>query len=290
MKSHADKKIMVLGASGMLGNAMMRVLAENNIYEVVGTTRSGNAPILSGIGPNGRYLCNFDIENQDALAAAFDQERPDFIVNCVGLIKQRAESGDTLATLPINSLLPHRLARMASLISARVIHFSTDCVFSGTKGNYTENDFADAYDLYGRSKFLGELHDPHCFTVRTSIIGHELNSSRSLIGWFLSQTGQVKGFRKAIFSGLPTVELARVVRDFILPRPDLFGLWHVSADPINKYELLKLVADVYDKRVDIELDDSFSIDRSLNSSRFRNETGYQPAPWRELIEKMHQYK
>lgn len=283
-------KVLVLGAGGMLGNAMMRILAENMEFEVVGTARGGQPPLLSGVGSNGRYLCNLDVENQDALATILDQERPDVIVNCIGLIKQRAESGDTLATLPINSLLPHRLARMGSLIDARVIHFSTDCVFSGAKGGYREDDFPDAYDLYGRSKFLGELHERHCFTVRTSIIGHELNSARSLIGWFLTQNGTVKGFSKAVFSGLPTIELARIVRDFILPRPDLHGLWHVSADPINKFELLKLVAEIYGKTIEIECDEEFVIDRSLNSNRFRNATSYQPAPWRQLVEMMHQFK
>ncbi len=274
----------------MLGNAMMRVLSEDPHLEVVGSTRSAVAPDLAGTKSNTRYLCNLDVENHDTLIDAVGQLRPDTIINCVGLIKQRAEAEDILATLPLNSLLPHRLARLASCLDARVIHFSTDCVFSGKDGNYRESDFADADDLYGRSKFLGELHYSNTFTVRTSIIGHELKSQRSLIGWFLSQTGQVKGFTKAIFSGLPTVELSRVVRDHILPRPELSGLWHVSADPINKFDLLKLVGDIYGKDIEIQADDNLVIDRSLDSSRFREATGYQPPDWPQLIRSMHAYQ
>jgi len=283
-------KVLILGAGGMLGSAMMRVFAGSSEYELVGTVRSGALPVLTKIETGSRYLFNFDAENHDALAAMLDRERPSIIINCIGLIKQRAEADDVLAMLPINSLLPHRLARLASMIGARVIHFSTDCVFSGAKGGYVEDDTPDAYDLYGRSKFLGELYQRHCFTVRTSIIGHELSSARSLIDWFLSQSGYVKGFRRAIFSGLPTVELAHVVRNCILPRPDLYGLWHVSADPINKFDLLCLVAEIYGKNIHIEADDEFAIDRSLSSGRFRNATNYNPPSWRQLIEKMHQFK
>lgn len=283
-------KILVLGAGGMLGNAMLRVLSKSITNEVVGVVR--NTHSAAKIAPifDGRIISHFNADDFDSLVHLVETERPADIVNCIGLIKQRAEAEDPLVTLPINSLFPHRLARIAALANARVIHFSTDCVFSGKAGGYLESDYADAYDLYGRSKLLGELHESHCFTVRTSIIGHELDSSRSLIGWFLSQSGSTKGFRRAVFSGLPTVELAKIVRDYILPSPQLSGLWHVSADPINKYELLKLVADVYKKDIDIVADDDFVIDRSLNSDRFRKVTGYNPPNWKQLIQSMHQFQ
>ncbi len=284
-----NNRILVLGAGGMLGNAMLRVLSEDTAYEVVGAVRNPQTASKITSIFDGRINTHFNADDLDSLMHVVEIERPAVIVNCVGLIKQRAEADDPLATLPVNSLFPHRLARVASLANARVIHFSTDCVFSGKAGGYVESDFADAYDLYGRSKLLGELHESHCFTVRTSIIGHELDSSRSLIGWFLSQSGTAKGFRRAIFSGLPTVELAKVVRDYILPNPQLSGLWHVSADPINKYELLRLVADIYKKDIEIVADDDFVIDRSLNSDRFRKATGYSPPDWRQLIQSMHQF-
>jgi len=286
----SNSKVLVLGASGMLGNAMMRVLAEDAELEVIGTTRGTHPPHELASLKSARFLTEFDVENLGVLTSNLEELRPDTVINCIGLIKQRAESGDVLATLPINSMLPHQLAVLVSKLDARVIHFSTDCVFSGSQGNYFEGDFADADDLYGRSKFLGELHYPNSFTVRTSIIGHELGSQRSLIGWFLNQSGTVKGFSKAIFSGLPTVELSRVVRDHILPRPELSGLWHVSADPINKFELLKLVAEIYGKKIDIRKDDSMVIDRSLNSDRFREATGYRPPDWPQLVKTMHEFQ
>ena len=212
------------------------------------------------------------------------------MINCIGLIKQNAEADDPLSALPINAMLPHRLSRLASLIGARLVHFSTDCVFAGTKGGYTEDDQSDAYDLYGRSKYLGELHEPHTITVRTSIIGHELASARSLIGWFLGQAGSVKGFTRAIFSGLPTVEIAKIVRDCILPNKVISGVWHVSADPIAKFDLLQLVAEIYGKQIEIIADDSLVIDRTLDSTRFRLETGYVPPNWPELIRMMRDYR
>jgi dTDP-4-dehydrorhamnose reductase len=154
---------------------------------------------------------------------------------------------------------------------------------------YTEGDIADAFDLYGRSKYLGEVDYPNAITLRTSIIGHEMNGARSLVSWFLAQDKAVKGYKKAIFSGLPTVEIARTIRDFVIPRPDLHGVYHVSAQPISKFDLLSLVADIYEKKIEILPDESFAINRSLDSTRFRVETGFQPKPWGDLIKSMHQF-
>jgi dTDP-4-dehydrorhamnose reductase len=204
-------------------------------------------------------------------------------------VKQLAEADDPLTALPINSMLPHRLARLCELAGARLVHISTDCVFSGAKGMYVESDFPDADDLYGRSKYLGEVDYPHAVTLRTSIIGHELDGARSLLCWFLAQGGPVRGFTKAVFSGLPTVELARVVRDFVLPHPELHGLYHVSAAPINKYDLLKLVAQAYGKDIEITPHDQLVIDRSLDSTRFKAATGYAPPSWPELVRTMHAF-
>ena len=191
------------------------------------------------------------------------------------------------SAVPINTLLPHRVQRLAEIAGARLVHISTDCVFSGAKGNYLETDKADAADVYGLSKYLGEVAAPNAVTLRTSIIGHELASANGLVEWFLAQEQGIKGFTKAIFSGLPTVELARVVRDFVLPRPEITGLYHVSADRIAKYDLLRLVGHVYGHDIPIEPDASLIIDRSLNSDRFRSATGYAPPSWPDLIEAMN---
>ena len=210
-----------MGASGMLGNAMLRTLSQTDAYEARGTARS--TALLSHFDTPlaKRIVTGIDVENVDALTTLLADVRPTAVINCIGLVKQLAQADDPLSALPINAMLPHRLARLCGLIGARLVHISTDCVFNGRKGGYRESDPSDAEDLYGRSKYLGEVDYPNAITLRTSIIGHELGSARGLVGWFLAQEGRVNGYRKAIFSGLPTVELSRVVRDVVLPRPDL---------------------------------------------------------------------
>ncbi len=288
MTTDKHTRVLVLGASGMLGNAMLRLFAQSPQHNVVGSVRSASA--LASLEPTLRPLvvAGVDVENFDSLTALFANVRPDVVINCIGLVKQLAEADDPLVALPVNALLPHRLARLCSLAKARLVHVSTDCVFSGSKGMYTEQDEPDAKDLYGRSKLLGEVNYPHAVTLRTSIIGHELGSAHGLVGWFLAQQGSVKGFRCAVFSGLPTVELARVIRDIVIPQPVLRGVHHVSAAPINKFDLLTLVAQVYGKKIDIVPDEKLVIDRSLDSTRFRMLTGYQPPDWPELVRAMHQ--
>ncbi|MDX8120749.1 SDR family oxidoreductase [Janthinobacterium sp. GMG2] len=283
-------KILVLGVSGMLGNAVFRYCSEDSQHDVIGSARSDG--VRRNFSPElaERIVVGTDVDNQDSLALLFARVKPDVIINCVGLIKQLADANDPLQAIPINSLLPHRLARLCDIAGARLIHVSTDCVFSGSKGNYLESDASDAKDLYGRSKFLGEVDYPHCITLRTSIIGHELNSAKSLVGWFLAQQGTVKGYTKAVFSGLPTIELAHVIRDVVLPQPALRGLYHVAAEPINKFDLLTLVAQAYGKQIEIVADEQLTIDRSLNAERFRAATGYVAPAWPELIQKMANFK
>lgn len=282
-------KIAVLGISGMLGNAVYRALSANPELSVFGTARGDGARIFFSTELNEKIVTGVDVENQDSLIKAFGIIRPDVVINCVGLVKQLADANDPLQAVPINTLLPHRLAALCKAAGARLIHISTDCVFSGGKGNYLESDFPDAHDLYGRSKLLGEVDYPNAITLRTSIIGRELSGQRSLIGWFLSQQGIVHGYTGAIFSGLPTVELARVIKDYVLPHPNLHGLYHVATKPINKYDLLMLVADIYGKDTKIIPSDKLTIDRSLNSSRFREATGYIAPDWYNLIKNMHDF-
>lgn len=279
----------MLGVTGMLGSTVFKQLSSDDRYQVWGSLRD-TAGLNYFSKPLQKHLiCNIDVLHDDDLQSVFDQVQPDVVINCVGLIKQLSDAKDPLSTLPINAMLPHRLAALCKLVNARLIQISTDCVFSGRRGMYTENDNSDAEDLYGKSKYIGELHDlSHAITVRTSIIGHELNSHASLVDWFLSQTGEVKGYKKAIFSGLTTLELANVIRDYIIPNTHLHGLYHVSVDPIDKYALLNLIADVYNKKITIVPDEQVQIDRSLDSSKFQQETGYNPPGWRDLIEKMHQ--
>lgn len=280
-------KLLVLGAGGMLGNAMIRILAETGDHEVFGTVRSTAVIRCFPQKIAARLLTGIDVEKEDALAGVFERLHPDTVINCVGLIKQLAGADDPLQAIPLNALLPHRLARLCDTAGARLVHISTDCVFSGEKGGYQETDYADARDLYGMSKLLGEVHYPYSVTLRTSIIGHALDSANGLIDWFLAQQKQCRGYTRARFSGLPTVVLAQLVRDVIIPDSSLSGLYHVAADPISKFELLKLVARVYAKTIEIIPDDSLVIDRSLNAGRFKAATGYTAPRWPELVETMY---
>lgn len=285
-----NKRILVLGVTGMLGSAVFRYLSVSCEYKVFGTIRHDTLP--SGIHDEfaNQVITGIDAENQDLLEQLFLEIKPKFVINCIGLVKQLDLSEDPLVVLPINSILPHRLAKLSELIDARFIHISTDCVFHGDKGCYKETDFADARDLYGISKFLGEVSHHHCITLRTSIIGHEISKNIALVDWFLLQTESVLGYKKAIFSGLPTVEVARIIMQHILPRDDLFGVYHLASAPISKYDLLGLVAIQYKKDIQITPDESVKIDRSLNADKFHNKTGYRSPGWIELVKKMHDFR
>ena len=283
-------RILVLGASGMIGNATIRVLAEKTDWEVFGTVRSESFRHLFPLHIADRLMADVDVNSHDSLVNIMGRIHPDVIVNCVGLTKHKMGGNGPLAAIPLNTLLPHRLAGLCAVAGARLIHVSTDCVFSGEKGNYTEDDPSDATDIYGKSKSLGEVYYPHTITLRTSTIGHELQSAHGLLDWFLSQQGQCKGFSRAIFSGLPTVVFAQIIRDVVIPRTALFGLYHVAGRAIAKYDLLGLVAEIYGKPIEIVRDDQLTIDRSLNADRFKATTGYVAPDWPELIRIMHSYR
>ena len=283
-------RVLVLGASGMIGSAMMRVLSESKEWHVFGTIRDSSLSSFFSADIGNRLIANVNVESSDSLARVLDEVRPNVVVNCAGLTKHKPEAEDPLFSIPINTLMPHRLARLCKLAGARLIHISTDCVFSGQKGNYSEDDITDAHDIYGKSKALGEVNCPHAITLRTSTIGHELQSQYGLLDWFLSQERICNGYSRAIFSGLPTVVFAQVIRDVVIPLPKMSGLYHVAAKPINKFDLLKLIANVYGKTIDIRQDSIFSIDRSLDAKRFQSTTGYVAPEWPELINLMYAYK
>lgn len=281
-------RVLILGATGMLGHTVFTFASHARDIDARGTLRDSKALSYFPESDRAKLLTGIDVTDTEALARVFESVRPDVVINCVGVIKQLASSYDPLVVLPINAMLPHHLSRLCAEQGARLVHISTDCVFEGTKGRYLESDKSDVVDLYGQSKYIGEVRDvPHAITLRTSIIGHELGSRHGLVEWFLSQTGTTRGFTKAIFSGLPTIELARVMFDVVLPRPGLSGLYHVSAEPIAKHDLLRLIAAEYGKSIEIVPDASLVIDRSLDSARFTAATGYVAPPWPALIKAMH---
>lgn len=279
-------KVLVLGASGMIGSTMLRILARNTSWDVIGSIRAAEKPVSSAEAA-ATWVCGVDLANLDHLARLYREVHPDVVVNCAGLTKHLPSGNDPVPALTMNALLPHRLAELCVISRARLIHISTDCVFSGKKGNYRESDEPDATDVYGKTKHLGEVAGPGLVTLRTSTIGHEMGTRFGLLEWFLAQE-RCKGYRKAVFSGLPTVEFARVVRDLVIPDASLEGLYHVGAEAIDKDTLLRLIARVYCKQIEIETDDQVAINRSLDSQRFATATGYRAPGWPTMIETMHQ--
>jgi len=231
-----------------------------------------------------------DASNFDQVTRALASIQPDLVINCIGLIKQMGHlARDPIMSISLNALLPHRVSLICRAAKIRMVHISTDCVFSGKKGNYLESDESDAEDLYGRSKFLGEVaYPPHSITLRTSIIGRELKTRLGLIEWFLSQKDgdTIRGYKHAIYSGFTTDELSRIIMNNIIPYPELTGLYQVSSDPINKYDLLQIANQVFGRRINILPDEDFFMDRSLDSTRFCQATGYQPPTWPEMIQEM----
>ena len=281
-------RILVIGCTGMLGHVVFRCLSGKANLDVYATTRNfdGISEYFSSKLVH-KIIAGIDAEHIDTIIRALSFIQPKIIINCTGIIKQHKASSDPSQYISINAQFPHRLSLLCQLSKARLIHISTDGVFDGKQGGYTEQDEANISDVYAMSKYLGEVNDPHCLTIRTSIIGHELKKRTGLVEWLLSQKGKVKGYTRAIYSGLPTIELAEIIRDYILPNDNLSGTYHVSSEPISKYELLHLIADRYGKKITIEPLDDVVINRSLDSSAFQRLSGYRPPAWPELVNKMY---
>lgn len=279
--------VLILGATGMLGYSLFSNLAENPALSVKGTVRGLTGKTAFFEQYQTQLLKGIDVTDITSIERAIIDAKPEVVINCIGLIKQHDIAKQHVAAIEINALLPHQLAALCDQFNARLIHFSTDCVFDGKQGNYQEADLPTATDLYGKSKCLGEVNYGRHLTLRTSIIGHELDSAVSLVDWFLSQRGAVNGFSKAVFSGLPTCYIAKLLADFILNKPDLCGLYHLSVEPIDKHSLISLVAEIYGKDIEISESTELVIDRSLDSSRLRQTLNLTVPSWRELIEYMH---
>lgn len=280
-------KILVLGASGMIGSAIYKILHGTSFLKVYGGMRDLNSEKYFPLALQKDLVSCGDLASNIQINYILEKINPEVVINCVGLTKHKKEADNPEITMSINASMPHQLASACNGRDIRLIHISSDCVFSGSKGMYVESDPTDASDLYGKSKALGEVLSGNTLTLRTSTIGHELHSNYGLLEWLLSQNKECLGFSKAIFSGLPSVVFAEVIKNFVLPNPRLRGLYHVSADPINKYDLLRLIANAYGKKIDIKKDSEFTIDRSLSYEKFKSVTGYTPALWPELIETMY---
>lgn len=268
----------------MLGHMLCRRLSRR--FEVVGSTRNGGERLTHRVGGAG-LIGPVDAQQVASVRSAITRESPDVVVNAIGIVKQVAAGKDVIQSLEVNAILPHHLARMSEELGFRLITISTDCIFSGRKGMYRETDEPDATDLYAVSKRFGEPEGKSVLVLRTSIIGPEVGTRHGLLEWFLSNVGtSVNGFERAIFSGLPTVVLSDLISDLIADHPELNGMYHVSAEPISKLRLLEMIRDIYSVGVQISPKAEPAIDRSLDSSKFRQATGWEPADWPGLLGRM----
>jgi dTDP-4-dehydrorhamnose reductase len=281
-------RILILGGDGMLGHQLLRHF-EDRFDTRVTLRQDLGSYARYGLFHAGNSYAGIDVRYTEPLIEAVSSFRPQAVVNAVGIVKQQAMAKESIPSLEINALMPHRLALVCRLLGARLVHMSTDCVFTGNKGRYTEDDISDASDLYGRSKFLGEVRDEGCITLRSSIIGLELARKTSLIEWYLAQRGRISGFDRAIYTGFSTAEMARAVERILVQHADLSGVWHVASAPISKYALLKMLNQKLGRTdLSIDRDDTFVCDRSLDARRFNLQTGYVPPSWDAMLDELAQ--
>ncbi len=281
-------KTLILGVDGMLGHVMAASFLLEKSFDVYVVKRSGNIENLF-LNINSKRVFTAHVINDD-IFNIISKVKPDFVINCMGIVKQSKLMNDYIQMISINSLLPHKLAKICESFNAKLIHFSTDCVFSGKTGFYNEFDNADANENYGKSKFLGEVNYGNTLTLRTSFFGHQIKNKYSLLEWFLAQKKICQGFANHMYSGLPTYEIANIVKNYLFNNIHLCGLYHVSNNPISKYHLLKLIKKIYKKDIEIIKNIDTSLDRSLDSSLFRKETGYEPPSWEQSIEEMYEFQ
>lgn len=276
-------RVLILGGDGMLGHQLLLNLQKSHRVRVTLRLNMDSYQQYHSFDQHNSYF-GIDVRIETDVVRILSDFQPEVVINAVGIVKQRKAAQEAIPSLEINALFPHRLAKLCKAVNVRMIHFSTDCVFSGFKGKYTEEDPSDAMDLYGKSKYLGEVQDSHCITLRTSIIGLELARKTGLIEWFLAQKGSIKGFKRAIYSGLSTQEMSRVIETVLVNYPNLSGVWHVASDAINKYELLKTFSTMLGRDdIHIEEDENFVCDRSLMCSAFNNVTGYKAPKWEDML-------
>lgn len=272
----------------MLGHKLAQVMAKR--FETFVTLRDRKlAERFPAIFSGTSVIDGVDAMDDESVAKAFASAKPTVVVNAVGVVKQLDSSKNAITTISINSLFPHKLAELCSKHDARLITISTDCVFSGGRGNYAESDRPDPEDMYGQSKLIGEVQTGNCLTIRTSIIGRQIQGAHALLEWFLKQQGgHIQGYKKAIFSGWTTLELSNIVSEIVADHKKLRGLVHVASEPISKFDLLSLIRDVYGLTIEIEAEQKFCCDRSLNSASFRSSTGMHPKSWKELVTEMYE--
>jgi dTDP-4-dehydrorhamnose reductase len=277
-------RILILGGGGLLGHQVYRTLT--GAFETHATLRSYEGRLRElGLFDENRLSLGLDVRDPAAVDAVLSKVRPAWVINCIGIIKQSSAASDVVSCLEVNALLPHRLAAQCAAVGARLIHISTDCVFSGDRGNYSEADVSDATDVYGRTKFLGEVTSHGAVTIRTSIVGTSLVDNSSLFDWFLSRGDtSVKGFTQAIYTGLTSEYLAMEILRIVEQGSLESGLWQIAGEKISKYELLLRLREAFALPTRIAPDYEFKCDRSLRPDKYVSATGFAPPAWDAMIE------
>lgn len=279
-------KVLILGANGMLGHKLYQVLSKD--FDVYGTIRSSVKEIAKyPMFDTGRIIDKVDATDIKNLQGILVCIKPDVIINCIGIIDKHYAEQNRQTTTWINSIFPHWLYQICPVAGARLIHISTDCVFSGREGNYTEGSLADATDVYGKTKYRGEVTGNNVLTIRISIIGRELVRSRGLLEWFISNKGgAVDGYSGAIFSGFPTITFAGIIKDIIMNHPKLTGLYHIASNPIDKYTLLNMINDTLHLGIKIIKQPDYKCDRSLDATKFNAATGFKSRSWSIMLDEL----
>ncbi len=271
----------------MIGSTLFRFFLLQESFDVYGLVRS--KVIGENLKLSKNILISGDLTNTNTLADLIKEYTPSVIINCAGITKHLKECKNNAKAIQINSLLPHEIVNICRNLNTKIIQISTDCIFSGSKGNYKEQDIPDSIDIYGKSKYLGEISDKPHLTIRTSTIGHEINTKHGLLEWFLVQN-KCMGYKNAIFSGITTLELAKVIYKILRYYENLNGIYHISSEPIDKYSLLKMISVTYKHNVELAPNLDFRIDRSLNSTRFSLATDYISPQWEEMISSMYKFQ
>ncbi|MHB8336522.1 MAG: dTDP-4-dehydrorhamnose reductase family protein [Ignavibacteriaceae bacterium] len=272
------KKIMILGSSGMLGHIVCYYLSETKKYRIVDVSFKSKV---------NEHTLLLDATDKLSLESLINKEKPDVIINCIGILIKGSQE-DPANAIYLNAFLPHQLSKILRNVGGRLIHISTDCVFSGNKGDYSENDYRDADDTYGRSKALGEIINDKDLTIRTSIIGPELKQNgEGLFHWFMNQNGEINGYTKAYWSGVTTLCLAQGIENAI--EQNIKGLYHLTNDErINKYELLSLIKEIWQRNgVKINMIIGKNVDKSLRNTR--DDFNFTVPNYKEMLIKLRTF-
>jgi len=278
-------KILILGANGMLGHTLFSKLSLNRDLDVYGTIRNNQS--IKWFHNKDKIYTNVYAGDINIFSFILKNLEPEYVINCIGVHRQSDAIKNPIISIKINSLVPHLFAEECEKLGCKFIHFSTDYVFNGKKGMYVEKDIPNPEEIYGKSKLLGEISNKkNSLTIRSSIIGHELGTSLSLVEWFLNQKNKVNGHKNFYTTSITTIEMANIIENYVFYN-NLNGIMHISSEPINKFDILTKISNIYNKPIEIIPDENFICNSTLDSSLFKKLTGYSAPSWDIMLNNMY---